>query len=281
MRKALVIYTGVPVALEDPKLESDLEKLELKLVQVNQRLLNVNTFIHEGLSRLNGIKSNIVTNINVLDAEISELTRLSHELREGTKKAHEPIMEETDPPPDVESCTKNLKVMKAECKKLFRRIAMLSHPDRVNDVKKNRLFEEARVAYKENDLITLENVASNLFSTKRDLRSLEKLRKRFEMLKQDYDNKSKLLEETLNSKNHRIVHLYTYGDAQGRAQALSTYETHLREQLFVRQQSVQRLREYVNRLRAAQDAKKGGYTVTVTYIGGSGGYTYVTPPSDG
>jgi hypothetical protein len=70
---------------------------------------------------------------------------------ESTSDPETPSEAEPEPEPEHTSTSESSPIVK----KLFKQIALLCHPDKVKDEKRNRLFIHARSAHDRNDVLTL------------------------------------------------------------------------------------------------------------------------------
>ena len=100
---------------------------------------------------------------------------------------------EGEPNDDGNEQEKESRVKNKDLKKLYRKIAEKTHPDKVGNDEKSDLFSEAATAYSENDLATLLKIASSLNIEILDLsaESIILLEENIENLKNRIDNKKK------------------------------------------------------------------------------------------
>lgn len=221
--ECLKLSTHVEVSEIDKDLESELSGLEAqkqalqlviresnaKIERVNLALINSNKELVELVQSLERDRDAAVR------AMIEE--SLKHQGRENPKEP-ESKSEAPEGEPDVDEWKPATKKIGSKVKRLFARIAKLTHPDKTKkdseevSKEKQKLFMKAKLARDDNDYDTLEYIWNKLQNIKSSLWS--KLLSKLQLLKQEIDMYSRDLVNIRMSTPYHMATDYELGHVE-------------------------------------------------------------------
>lgn len=184
---ALALGTGLVPYQEIEKLgeKAELKLLKKQIAEITEFLADAEAGIEQMESALNGTFHKEVNEVNALEAElkallrehlgiedpdeemeltseeIAHLNRIQAELKDAEREQAEKHAKDTFR--NNKKLGKNTKGG-AKLREVWRKISMLTHPDRTDNEELHELFHEARTAYLDNDLDRLREILLHIVS---------------------------------------------------------------------------------------------------------------------
>lgn len=172
----LVVYSGLPETtdLEDSNsLNTKIELLETEIVELQGNIVEAQNAITNFQSCMVEDHTELVAESRRLEAQILDLEQDLIDL--SRRKTN--VSVERDELDDFAEGTEETVLdsistqisLRKTCKKLYRKIAMLTHPDRTKSKRRREMFKEAKEAYRALDLARLMAMYEELTSGSSDL----------------------------------------------------------------------------------------------------------------
>lgn len=167
----LVVYSGLPTAGEtSDSVNSRIQVLETEITELQTNIGEATALISNFQSCMVEKHTDLVAESRKLEAQIMDLERDFLELSRKNANVNQDD-DELDSFADSavsESESETQAKLRKMCKQLYRKLAMLTHPDRTKNKRKRELFKEAKEAYRRLDLAKLMNIRDELDSTSDD-----------------------------------------------------------------------------------------------------------------
>ena len=216
--------------------EADQFATEQKLAEVIERKEKVRFALNRIMKRLADFNSvmerenrYILAEKREIEAEIAKLTAAIHDKRVEARHERDDLdqefadwepdggaefqEQEPEPEPETESEARyereeqdNRVVASAKVKKLFRRIANKTHPDKTDDPEYHQLFRTAKQYYKENDYDGLQEIWNYITGT--ISRFLSKILKRLQQEVEELRNVERQLANVRSSNDYQLLGLF-------------------------------------------------------------------------
>lgn len=165
----LVVYSGLPATTDTESSDSVNDKIQLleeEIAELQDNITGAATAISDFQARMVEQHTDLVAESRKLEAQILDLERDFLSLsRQKANVHHDEDDDELDEFADSdvpESQTETQAKLRKMCKKLYQKLAMLTHPDRTKNKRKRELFKEAKEAYRKLDLAKLMDIRDEL-----------------------------------------------------------------------------------------------------------------------
>ena len=164
----LVAYSGLPATTDGESGDSVNDKIQLleeEIVELQGNITGATTAISNFQARMVEQHTDLVAESRRLEAQILDLERDFLALSRQKANIHDDQDDELDEfanSATPESSAETQATLRKMCKKLYRKLAMLTHPDRTKNKRKRELFKEAKEAYRNLDLAKLMDIRDEL-----------------------------------------------------------------------------------------------------------------------
>jgi predicted nucleic acid-binding Zn-ribbon protein len=164
----LVVYSGLPTTTDcetSDTVHDKIQHLEEEIGELQDNITGATTAISDFHARMVEQHTDLVAESRMLEAQILDLER--DFLSKARQKANVPDdqddeLDEFADGKAQESPTEAQATLRKMCKKLYRKLAMLTHPDRTKNKRKRELFKEIKEAYRNLDLNKLMAIRDEL-----------------------------------------------------------------------------------------------------------------------
>ncbi len=167
----LVVYSGLPTTTDGESSDSVNDKIQLleeEIAELQDNITGATTAISNFQARMVEQHTDLVAESRRLEAQILDLERDFLVMSRQKANIHDDQDDELDELDEFadsamsESPTETQATLRKMCKNLYRKLAMLTHPDRTKNKRKRELFKEAKEAYRNLNLAKLMDIRDEL-----------------------------------------------------------------------------------------------------------------------
>lgn len=214
----LVVYSAVPKTTDfesSSSISAKIEILERSISTLKENIAKAQDMICNFQSCMVEQHPDLIAESRMLEAQILDLVYDSLNAKSAAFSGETAETDELDEFADTVSEPIDSRELKKSCKKLYRKIAMLTHPDRTKNKRLREMFRSAKKAYDALDLAQLVSMYDNLMSNFTEAQSetteatlLTNLMSRFANLSTQDAELKKRWNKLQASDDYTLAHLY-------------------------------------------------------------------------